>query len=445
MFIASGGLVTVKPLASDGTFVAKYSAGSLTFGLDSGQTLLSEAVYALASFDCIRDCLAGQLEPWIVDDLMPLDTWLIGILAHTDPSFRKYLETYMNSFRSTFAYKRFSSDSLFQSVFGIANIVARVEQAPRQERVEFLKVISASGTSSMLEPFLRKEIDLDEPTPDSPLRRASSSLGAAAASGNLSTFKMLLAAGANAALAIPIFLRDGKGLSPVLFEELLSVMVTKATPPRFPSWNDPILAILWYEKALQACPQAIEILLNHQVFESSLLHGGHGAWFGRSYMYNTIKYDRPSAVKAFLDHGAKADVQIKDLFPESESWDPRPSREISYTWLTLAVERGSASCTDVLVSHGANVLSPDGHGRSALQLAQSNAAAKHPRKLYELPWRTYGLPRLFATDEDDKDVLAVLERALETRLEGSVPELEEDLVIDRLEDQSFAYRECSPA
>lgn len=55
-----------------------------------------------ATFRCLHECLFRQTEPWTVEDLSPIDRWLIGILAHANAEFRQALQRYLDSYRAIF-------------------------------------------------------------------------------------------------------------------------------------------------------------------------------------------------------------------------------------------------------------------------------------------------------------------------------------------------------
>lgn len=363
-------------------------------------TLLSTLVGGAPGFDCVWDCLFHQSEPWIVENLTLVDTWIIGILCHTDSAFRFKVRDYLDSFRSPFCTpRRFSGDDAVESSFGIREILNRVKSAPPKYRVSFLKTISLSGTPSMLRPFLDARIDVNEG------KTWNSYLGNAAANGQVKMFHMLLDAGANTALALPQFLRCGEALAAPLFEQLLLTLLENIVPTVLSSNDeDPLPGVLSSTKALQSCPQAPNILFRNGIFREEGLYGQEDVYISQSYMLQAILASRPVLVELLLDQGAEADVRIGHLFRLDRT--ARKNFE-TYTWLTLAVEWGRASCADVLVKHGARLAAPDGSGRTALQLARSHVASEHPRFLdcyYYLDWG--------ATAAQDAETLAVLEGAL---------------------------------
>jgi len=113
-----------------------------------------------ASFECLRECLFRQPEPWIANELLPIDRWLVGILAYTDAKFRKALQRYINQYQSVFQASQIHQN--LKAAYNVNAIVAEVKSASTRDRVEFLKVISKWGTRDMIVPFIRAGLDLDE-------------------------------------------------------------------------------------------------------------------------------------------------------------------------------------------------------------------------------------------------------------------------------------------
>ena len=123
-YLASGGVVIDDPSESKGSFLS---------GLVSGAP----------GFDCIDYCLFRQAVPWVLEDLAPIDIWLIGIWAHVNASFRKALGQYFSSFRSSF--KKIEEGwgiQVIDSVFNLDTIATQVKNASFGRRVEFLQILS---------------------------------------------------------------------------------------------------------------------------------------------------------------------------------------------------------------------------------------------------------------------------------------------------------------
>jgi hypothetical protein len=62
-----------------------------------------------------------------VDELIPIDKWFVGILAHANPHFRDALEKYLNSYRSLF--QRVGNSARALAPFDINLILAEIGQA----------------------------------------------------------------------------------------------------------------------------------------------------------------------------------------------------------------------------------------------------------------------------------------------------------------------------
>ena len=237
-------------------------------------------------------------------------------------------------------------------------------------------------------------------------------LGYAAAEGNLDIAYMLLEAGANSSLAIWTFLFFSEHLSDPLFRRLIEFLVENARPAPFHEFIDPLRAIIKSSRALCCYPKAPEILVERKLFDKKLLREGESeADYWKSYMYYAISSMNSSLVNLLLQNGARADAHISHLF---DCYDDRVG---VCTWITFSVMHGVASCTDVLIQHGADVTALDGAGRSALQLARNHALGSHPRKI-ECFWDVQR-ERRYVTAEEDAQTLAVVERAFNLEFQGT--------------------------
>ncbi|MCJ1368183.1 hypothetical protein MMC16_007324, partial [Acarospora aff. strigata] len=401
-----------NPTSRTVEFLSPYLETFFSYGgsicLTSGFTLLYDLVDATSGFDCIQETLFRQVEPWTIEDLATTDTWLIGVLAHTNGRFRRMVETYLDSYRSPFYNVKtpFGYDS-FTSTFGIKTVVAQVKKAPRYSRVDFLRAISASGTHIMLKPFLDAGVDVDEGG------TLNNYLGSAARNEKLESFHMLLDANANTALALPDFLysrdlssQSGKHFLSTLFENVRPTTLHKLD-------DDPLLALVGYEEVLQKCPRALHILLENGAFHNCGLYGGRDVNADESNMLKAILYNWSHAVELFLDHGAEANIQIGQLYTASE---PYHETITQYTWLTLAVEAGRARCAEILIKYGAKITYPDGSGTTALQLAHDNIDCEHPRKFSLDRYQSY-----LVEAAEDIEILEVLERGLAGESERTKP------------------------
>lgn len=366
-FVAHGGQFLKK---CDKTFP------DVPYGSSCFETVLSVLVEGDLGFDCIEDCLLRQVEPGIIEDLASIDAWYIGVLAHTNGAFRRVMRKHIDSYRSPFyTIGRSASYDSFESVFGIKSIVAQVKSAPTAARVKFLQTISSSGTHTMLKPFLNAGVDVNEGG------LWDNYLGSAAANGRLETFHMLLDAGANAALALPGYLRRRDWPSGPTLEHSL--------------------ATLFENTFLNS--ELLEHWRSQEVEETILL----GRW-----MLAIIRHNRPDMLDFILSHGVDLNVEIDCLFNYWSVLNPR-------TWLILAVECGSVTCVDILVKYGAKVDHLEKSGRTALQQAQSNTACYHPRLFFFFD----DIEKTILSNEvkaaDDIQILAILKRTLEARHESS--------------------------
>jgi hypothetical protein len=229
---------------------------------------------------------------------------------------------------------------------------------------------------------------------------------------------LLLDAGPNSARALTTFLR-GTYLETSEFNALYPKLLDNVTPPRnqrnarseFP---DPVNVILETNCTKDACYDAIHILLRSGSFSAGCLYGASSICPGHSYVFNAIQYNQPAALKLFLSHGAQPDDLIEHIFATD--------RELyqglkSYTFLTIAVELGRTSCIAVLLKHAQDIIhmatSPDGAGRSAINLAQSYASATHPRVyiLADAYW-TCHLENVLVSTATDAATLSLLRAAL---------------------------------
>ena len=357
-------------------------------------------------------------EPWLVEELSSLQICHIGILAYADGLFCNRLKNELASNYSPPSLRRTrSADHLFESIFGLASIKSHFGTLVSTDMHGFLSLLCKTGSVAMITPF----IDLDVDVNGGEYHR--NMLGNAAAVGNVDIVKMLLEAGANGSLAIRIFLDSSKCLPDPLFRSLLESLVENARPCSFYYTDDPLLAVMSSKRALHCYPEASEILLGRDVFTKECF--GEPALessYRYSYMYQAISCGCPSAVDLLLRNGACADPRISHSFQyEGELFG-------ACTWLTFAVMLGEASCTDVLIQHGADITALDGAGKSAVQLVKQNAIASHPRTLdYDsyggIEWEDIGA-------EQDVETLAVVERALNLRFQGALS-IEDYLILSK--------------
>ncbi|KAL9121112.1 MAG: hypothetical protein Q9187_002336 [Circinaria calcarea] len=341
-------------------------------------------------------------EPLVIDDLSPFAICLIGILAHADTKFRSLLKEYLASYRSPLlCSSAHATDQLFRSTFNIDSILTHFRNLEPDLRCDLLAILCKAGSPSMLKPFMDIGIDINDDSGNTNM------LANAAAAGNTEIVSMLLDAGANGALAINGFLHRSQCLPEARFKGLLQLLVEKARPPVSEhSFRDPLNAILKSSRALSLCPEAPEILLSQGAFSHELLFGGIAS-FSSSYMFQAITMRDDNLMELLLKQGALFGAQIDNLFCYADGFS-------SYTWLTFSILCGAASCVSILISHGADVAAPDGSGRSAIQIAKSNAVASHPRN-----WKSNWLRLPKVTAEKDARTLAVVKQAFDLKFQGT--------------------------
>lgn len=364
--------------------------------------------------DWIPDFLSNSSEPWLIDDFSSVQICLIGTLAHVDAVFRNRLKKELASYRSPASLGRTPfADNLFEITFGIASIESHFRTLNHRHLYAFLSLLCRTGSISMMKIFVDVGFDVNGGDWFWNL------LGSAAAAGNMEVVCMLLEAGANGSLALTTFLDGNKHLSDALFRRLLGMLVENARPTSFEPVADPVLGILASRRALHFYPQAPEILLNRKVFSDQGFGGGtikqaHWRYCQYNYMYCAILGKSSSTVDLLLQNGAHANARISHSVDCNGNWFK------SCTWITFSVMCGAASCADILVQHGADVTAFDGAGRSAAQLAMTNALASHPR--HPENWQDgygYWNPLPSVTAEEDAETLAVVERAFNLKFRGS--------------------------
>ena len=374
--------------------------GGTVFGTQYLVLDLVVSHHEVCQIDWIPDILSKSSEPWLVDDLSSLEIFLLGTCAHVDAVFREELKKTLASYRlSAFSKRAPCTDRLFENTFGRDSIEGHFSTLRDYEKDRLLSRLCRTGSVSMMKLFIDMGIDVNART------WIHNLLGHAAAGGNMSVVCMLLKAGAHSSSALKYFLYGSDHLSDAVFKRLLEMLVENAKLASFSGLQDPLLAIIESSRALHLHPKAPEILLSRQIFtEGGFGTGTKKAPENYSYMYHAIRGRNSSLVDLLLQNGAHANAQISHLF--------KHSRFEMCTWITFSVIWGAASCTDVLIQHGAEVTALDGAGRSAAQLATKNALASHPRN------KGFWSPRS-VSDEEDAETLAVVERAFNLKFQGT--------------------------
>ena len=367
--------------------------------------------------DSTPEILLHTQEMWTLDTFSPTVVCMIGICAYKDLNFRARVQRKLSDCLAPMTSGQLTRiNNIFNSNFDTNSIVDHLEKMYLYSGYLTKKWLGMASASKS-KPLIEAGIDLDQ----------LDIFGHAAAAGNMDVVMLLLEAGANSALAISRFLCESDTLSNAIFKHILELLIKNATPEKS-EHNDlgALCAILHSERAISACPEAPEILFDKGIFDHNLLAGNenHFYYLDDSYMGQAIEQELPHVVGLILQNGARANVQIGQLFRCSDfcfmdNQDPGPfDCLVFYTWLTYAVEYGAASCANALLYHGADVTASDGAGRSAISMALSTTAGPHPRTIrFNELCRDEARP---ATMEQDAETLAVVRRAFDLKFQGQI-------------------------
>jgi len=368
-----------------------------------------------ATFDCFHDYLFRQPEPWTTDELLPIDRWLIGLLAHTDERFHRALQCYLRSYRSPFCSP--GTPSQLDTVFNVDVIVAEVQGAPTKDRIELLKILSKWGTGAMLTPFLGAGFDINETTANElvPSLRLNY-LGKAVRWANPETFRTLLDAGAAPTWALIYLSRYPTALPPTRYpnsrREMILTLAERAEPEHLAQREEDMLSLLLRsDEVREYCPTAADRLID-KFFLQPNISRPKATKLLNSYVLIAIILDLPAILQLSFNHGLCINKNQKIGKLHGGSRVVIKGDIIGrFTWLTFAVHYGRAACVKTLLEIGANIARRDPCGRAALQMAEDYAAGPHPRAAIALSiWPYQPHPR-YVSAEDDADTLAILQLA----------------------------------
>ena len=371
-----------------------------------------------ASFECLREYLFRQPEPWMATELLPIDRWLVGILQHVDTSFRKALLDYTNQYRSIFGASRVHQN--LSAIYNLNDIVAEVKSASTRDRIEFLKIISKWGTGDMMVPFIKAGLDLDEESSNNrtPWLRLSY-LSKAVRWGNPDMFRTLLDADACPTRALIYLSRHSDYLPrckyPESRKQMMLTLVKRAEPRRIEGDDEKLLALLLRTDDIRryssaAADDLIEkfVLQRHNIRIQSqeLLN---------SYIIATVFLDIPQVLQYFYRNGIRVngDEPIGKVLC-GQRVSIKSDVVGKYTWLTFAVHLGRASIVKLFIENGADCMISDPCGRTALDLVKDYVSKPHPRATTGLYIWPYQPPQRFVSAEDDQKILATLQLTANT-------------------------------
>ena len=372
--------------------------GGISIGSLSVTWLICDYLRPLS--DLIPDLLFNTSEPWLVDDLSSFHICLIGALAHENLVFCVRLKEVLARCFSPSSLGRVTyAENLFETTFGIASMDRHFRTSDLNYSYSFLSLLCGNGSVSIVKLFLEFGLDMKQ------------GLRFAIEGENMDVVRMLLEAGANSHTAMYYIPGCNNRLNDAAFQQLLQLLVKNAKPTSIDPIHDPFLAIIESDRALRCYPEVLQHMLDRNLL--SKRHLGVDVVtidIRHSYMSAAILNDHPSVVDFLLRNGARATEQIAHSFECYNYWPG------SCTWITFSVMCGAASCTEILIEHGADVTALDGNSMSTLQLAKKNVLQSHPRLQKGSYYKSFNR---VATAEEDAETLAVVERAFEKKFMGT--------------------------
>ena len=371
-----------------------------------------------ASFECLREYIFRQPEPWLAHELLPIDRWLVGILQHVDSNFREALCNYTNQYRSMFRASQVHQN--VSAIYNINDIVEEVKSASTRDRIEFLKIISKWGTGDMMVPFIEAGLDLDE---ESSNKRTSwlrlSYLSKAVRWGNPDMFQTLLDAGACPTQALIYLSRRADSLPqceyPESRKQMILTLVKGAEPRRIEEDDEKLFALLLRTDDIRRYSStAADGLIEKIILQCHNLRS-QSQELVNSYILATVFLDIPQVLQylcrnCFRVNGSEPIGKV--LCGEHVSI--KGDVVGKYTWLTFAVHLGRASLVKLLIENGADCMVPDPCGRTALDLVKDYVSKPHPRATTGLYIWPYQPPQRFVSADDDQQTLAALQLTTNT-------------------------------
>ena len=368
-----------------------------------------------ASFRWLHECLFRQTEPWTVEDLTPIDRWLIGILAHANTEFRQALQRYLDSYRTVFGRPTICNGL---SAFKVDSIVSEAQQASTRDRIEFLKIISKWGTREMMQPFLAADLDVNERSSNEhmPWLRLSY-LSKAVKAGNFGTFQILLEAGACPTRALIYLSRHPKNLapceSPERREQMIRALAEYAEPRHLDGHDEELLSLLLRTDDIRTySARHADALIDNFFLQRAMIFSQERPRLLNTYILIAVVLNLPQMLRhlhksGFLINGN----QIVGEVLRGERVSIKGDLVGKYTWLTLAIHLGHASCVKFFLTNDANIMQPDPSGRIPFNMANDFVAGEHPRAAMKLYIWPYQPPQRYPSAQDDDAVVAALQFA----------------------------------
>ena len=388
--------------------------GNILWRHSSWGSILSLIMRHGASFKCLPEYLLRQPEPWTVNDLLPMDRWLVGILEHTNERFRKALQYHFSKYRSNYTAAQVCSN--------IDTIVSEVQAASTRDRVEFLKIVSKWGTRDMILPFIAAGFDLDEKSSNEqmPWLRLSY-LSKATKWANLNTFQTLLDAGACPTRALIFLSRHPDSLPPCEDPESRKKMIltlARNAQPRHPAAHDEELLslLLRTDDVRRYCSAAADELIDRFILQRHNIIESKSDKLLNSYILVSIVLNTPSLLHYLSSSGfqVSGNNSIGKVLGGQHVYI-KGDVVGNYTWLTFAIHLGHVSCVKFFIETGADCMRRDPRSWTALHMAEAYVSGPHPRAATELFIWPYQPPRRFVSEEDDQEILAVLQLATGTQ------------------------------
>lgn len=326
-------------------------------------------------FSHFEEYIVQHIDPFSYKELSIMNKWWISAVIYSDSWSKNLMEAQSNSFQTLSTHTKTSKNtSSLRTDFDHSRCIQDVMEASMPDRTVFVLWISAYGTGAMLDAFISAGLDLHESEDFRPPY-----LGCAARAHNLSTFQVLLRAGARTKNA----LRNFVGLDRASENDIdyINGLLQSDSPggyqwaPLHDRLDEPFsFLVLYFIAKCRPYPvstsQSVRMVVQKLV-ASAFATYSHPPYHRNYYLgpdvLRAVAYRHLSLLKYLIEMGASLDYV-------------GCSRFNGYTALQTALELGY---TDVL---GTLLSSTTGYAdrKSALLYAypntRSNLASRHPRR-----------------------------------------------------------------